>query len=49
MRVKCVPATLPRSEQILMSLVLDLEVGMQAWATTVKSALLCEEITLCKQ
>lgn len=49
MRVRCVPASLPKSEQILMSLVLDLEVGMQAWYTTLKSALLCEEITVCKQ
>ncbi len=48
MRIMCFPASLPRSEQIMMSLVLDLELGMQAWCVTVKSGLLCEEIELCK-
>lgn len=49
MRIKCVPASLPRNEQIIMSLVLDLEIGLQAWSVTVKSGLLCEEIPVCKQ
>jgi hypothetical protein len=49
MRIKCVPASLPRSEQVLMSLILDLEVGIQRWRVLLESALLCEEITICKQ
>ncbi len=49
MRIKCVPASLPRGEQVLMSLILDLEVGIQSWCVLLKSALLCEEITISKQ
>lgn len=46
MRIRYYPSSLSSYEQCLMSLILDVEIGVQKWCITVRSRLLCEEICL---
>lgn len=49
MRIRFVPTSLPVREQILLSIILDLEIWLQQWCVPIRSKLLFEECLVCKQ